>query len=115
MKLSMVVALTAAMLFACGGGQEIPKEKMARIMVNILKDNRVPVNDSTDFSSMKDEVFDPYTTPEGFKAADFKFTSKLYDQDKKKRDEFGQVFSKLMMEELLKAMNDSTLTQQPVK
>ncbi len=81
---------------------------MARISVDIIKEGKIVINDSTKFSEVPDEQLNSYTQKEGFTSADFKYTSTLIDADQQKREMFDEVFSKLMMEELIKAMNDTT-------
>lgn len=114
-KIIVSFALVAAWFIACGGGQEIPPEKMARIMVQIIKESKIKITDSTDLGDVKDAELEPYVKPEGVTPQDFKFTSKLYDRDKEKREKFGEVFGKLMMEELIKAMNDSAMVNKMLK
>jgi hypothetical protein len=99
--LAPVIILIAV---ACGGGaKEIPTEKMAKIFLKMMMEDKIE-KDHSDPKEMKDEVITPYAEAEGFTAADFKYTATLYDKDEKKGKEFGEVFGKMLMDEMMKTM-----------
>jgi hypothetical protein len=107
MKMMSALAVAGVFLAACGGGaKEIPVEKMAKIFLKMMMENKIE-KDHSDPKDMKDELVEPYAKAEGFTAADFKYTASLYDKDEKKGKEFGEVFGKMMMEEMMKAMGGS--------
>jgi hypothetical protein len=101
------IILASIFWTACGGGaKEIPVETTARIYLKMMMENKIE-KDHADPKDMKDETVEPYAKAEGFTAADFKYTTALYEKDEKKGKEFGEVFGKMMMDEMMKAMGGS--------
>ncbi len=107
MKTLSALTIAAIMFTACGSAaKEIPVDKMAKIFLKMMMESKIE-KDHSDPKDMKDEIVEPYAKSEGFTAADFKYTASLYDKDEKKGKEFGEVFGKMMMEEMMKTMGGS--------
>ncbi len=113
--LKKIVTLLVVLNLACSPGKEIPMEQMAKISFDIWKNGEIVITDSTDFQNIPDEQLLPYTQKEGFTAMDYKFTSKLYDTDPKKRGEFRAINDKVWMDEFIKAMSDTSLMNKYLK
>jgi hypothetical protein len=97
------------------GPKEVPADKMARIMMKMLVEKKT--NTSENPKDVAAEVVAPFAKAEGFSAEDFKHTAEMYDKDMEKAKgigeainkivkedpELGKAFTKIMLEEELKA------------
>jgi len=94
-------------LVACGGGKMIPMDKMAKITVKMIVDNKIDKDKEP--KDIDNAVIEPYAKEEGFSAADYKHTAEAIEKDEAKQKEFGEAVGKLMIEEMMKSLGGSGL------
>lgn len=113
--ITLVIGLTLSTWIMSCGPKEIPAEKMAKIMMKMLIDKKTSTSENP--KDIAGEIVAPFSKAEGYSADDFKFTADLYDKDMEKAKgigeainkivkedpELGKAFTKIMMEEELKA------------
>jgi len=123
--ITLVAVLTVSTWTISCGPKEIPADKMAKIMMKMLVEKKTSTAENP--KDIAGEVVAPYSKAEGFSADDFKFTAEMYDKDMDKAKgigeainkivkddpELGKAFTKVMLEEELKAqgMDSETITK----
>ncbi|KAB2881073.1 hypothetical protein F9K33_02400 [bacterium] len=113
--ITMVVGIALLTSIISCGPKEIPADSMAKIMMKMLVDKKTSTSQNP--KDIANDVVSPYSKAEGFSADDFKFTAEMYDKDMEKAKgigeainkiakedpELGKAFTKVMLEEELKA------------
>ena len=123
--ITMVVGFSLLTSITSCGPKEIPAENMARIMMKMLVDKKTGTKENP--KDIAEEIVASYSKVEGFSAGDFKFTAEMYDKDAEKAKgigeainkiakddpELGKAFTKVMLEEELKAqgMDEETISK----
>lgn len=103
-----ILALTGLLTAGCGRSvQEIPVEKMAKILLKMMMENKIGKDQHP--KDVDDAVIEPFAKEEGFTAADFKHTVAVIDKDEKKQKEFEEAMSKMMMDEMMKALGGTDM------
>lgn len=109
MKTIVTVLILGGLLIAgCSpSAKEIPMEPMAKIIMKMSMENKLGKDQHP--KDMDNAVIEPFTRAEGFSAADFKYTVELIDKDEKKQKEFDEIMSKMMMDEMMKALEGTDM------
>lgn len=104
---NVVSVLALVLLAACGGGKEVPMDKMARITVKMIVDNKMKEN--AEPKDIENSVIEPYAKAEGVTAVDYKYTAELLAKDEARQKEFGEAVGKLLVEEMMKSLGGAGL------
>lgn len=113
--LTVVTGLAVITMMISCGPKEIPAEKMAKIMMKMLVEKKTSTSENP--KDIAADIVAPFSKAEGFTSDDFKFTAEMYDKDTEKAKgigeainkivkddpELGKAFTRVMLEEELKA------------
>ncbi len=105
--LHVLLLASVVSLVACGGGKMIPMDKMAKITVKMIVDNKIDKDKEP--KDIDNSVIEPYAKEEGFTAADYKYTAEMIEKDEAKQKEFGEAVGKLMIDEMMKSLGGAGL------